>query len=158
GRIDSAVLPEYIASQIEEAGEGHIIGYVGDETPWHLAGIFASKNMLKKHRGVVKKFLSAAFDSAKLYRKYFVEENGGDTDGYTTEKIKAAMTIGAFLKPALSTEQVIRYPVYIDPDGELDLTSIKRQLKWYQDHNMVKNAISFKDVVDIDLVKPLHGS
>ncbi|WP_083232932.1 ABC transporter substrate-binding protein [Endozoicomonas atrinae] len=156
GRIDSVVLPEYIAHQVEWMGQGHIIGYVGDETPWQITGIFASSKILKNHRLLVRRFLAASTDSAKIYRKFFIDEASNGPEDFEAEKVKAAIAIGKFIKPVLSPEEVIRYPVYIDADGELDMESIKRQIKWYQDNNMVKRGVNLQNVIDIELVKPLQ--
>ncbi|KEI73065.1 ABC transporter substrate-binding protein [Endozoicomonas elysicola] len=156
GRIDSVVLPEYIAHQLEGSGQGHIIGYVGDETPWQIAGIFASSKILKSRRVIVKKFLAASLDSARLYRKYFINESHDSSSDFENEKVKSAITIGKFIKPALNAEEVIRYPVYIDANGELDTESIRKQIKWYQDNNMVKKGINLLNVIDDELIKPLQ--
>ncbi|WP_299725375.1 hypothetical protein [uncultured Endozoicomonas sp.] len=86
----------------------------------------------------------------------FVEQPKCDVDKCSAEKIRAASLIAEFIKPPISLEQVINYPVYINPEGALDVVSVKNQIGWYQKNNMINYGTSIEDVVDRTYIKPLN--
>ncbi|MDD7804676.1 MAG: ABC transporter substrate-binding protein [Endozoicomonas sp. (ex Botrylloides leachii)] len=159
-QVDSVIIPGMVARELQNKNEGHILGYVGDETPWQVTAVFASSKLLDHKRKGVEKFLTGFRKGCSLYHLLF---NTSSPAIYSTERLlaqapmrnQAATIIGHYVRPKLTPVAVSSFPIYIDAQGGIDLNSLKHQIHWYQSHNMVDQHITVNQVVDQPLLVPL---
>ena len=58
-QVDAALMPATVALPLVSRGEAHLLGWVGDETPWQLGAIFATQQTIAAHRALVASFIAA---------------------------------------------------------------------------------------------------
>ena len=58
GNVDGALFPVTTWRQVEADSGGHLIAWVGDETPWQLGGVFTAPKTITERRPVVEKFIA----------------------------------------------------------------------------------------------------
>lgn len=144
GSIDWSVFPSNIAHRMESEKIARVIGRVGEETPWQVSAILASKGVLQKKQDVLRRFLSAYYETVQYYRKLFMASSAKE---YATDRDQVAEIISRFVLPAVSKKEVLGFPVYLDPHGELDLNSLKKQLEWFKKQGVVSDRIQISDVI-----------
>ena len=59
GQVDAALVPEAYVRVALAQGEAHLLGWVGDETPWQLGAVFAAPRTADARRDTVERFLAA---------------------------------------------------------------------------------------------------
>ncbi|MDP0561214.1 MAG: ABC transporter substrate-binding protein [Candidatus Endonucleobacter sp. (ex Gigantidas childressi)] len=158
-QVDSAILPSIIAHKLEEDKAGRIIGYVGNETPWQVTGVFASTKVLKENPNLVKKYLAGFLKGCKYYHRIFNTEK---PELYATkemlskwpERESSATVISSFIKPVLDPVLVSRFPIYIKADGVVDKNSIQHQVDWYKSRGMVDKRVTVDKVLTLNLIDP----
>ena len=58
GQVDAAVVPETYVKSALEAGDAKLIGWVGDETPWQLGGVFISTKTADTRADTVRRAIT----------------------------------------------------------------------------------------------------
>lgn len=131
---EATILPFAQAHRLEREGDGRIVGWVSEETPYQLGGIFTSRHMAEQERETVARFLRAYQRAAQDYAEAFLHPEG--TSEASSEKAKELATL--LRKYIDATPQAIREGAsYIDPKGRLDVASIYRQVDWYREAELV---------------------
>ncbi|MDP0588837.1 MAG: ABC transporter substrate-binding protein [Candidatus Endonucleobacter bathymodioli] len=158
-QIDSAILPSVVSHKVEEEKAGHIIGYVGNETPWQVTGVFASTKILKENPKLVKKYLAGFIKGCKYYHRIFNTEKPGlyatkEMLAKWPERENAATIISLFIKPVLDPVLISRFPVYIKADGMIDQNSIQHQIDWYKSRGMVEKGVTVGKVLNLNFLSP----
>ncbi|PJE79324.1 hypothetical protein CI610_01709 [invertebrate metagenome] len=154
GQVDAVMVNAATAhSMTEKNSKGrnkvHIIGFVNDETPWQTVGIFAHKSMLSSEkRPLVMAFLAGYKNTAREYTQLFAEKQKQLSVRKQQTKMTVAKLISQFTQPAITAEQVRNYPIYMDPNANLDEKSIRHQIQWYQSHSMLDKTVTLEKVVD----------
>src|SRR5699024_2204840 len=69
--IDAVILPHTYARRIERSQEGRIVGWVSQETPYQLGGVFTSSHMAEQERETIKRFISAYQRATQDYAEAF---------------------------------------------------------------------------------------
>ncbi|MFI5033315.1 MAG: ABC transporter substrate-binding protein [Reyranellales bacterium] len=77
GTIDGALFPVTTWLQVEKDAGGHLIAWVGDETPWQLGGVFTSPKTIAERRPVVEKFIAGYQRGATAYNDAFGKRDNG---------------------------------------------------------------------------------
>jgi NitT/TauT family transport system substrate-binding protein len=150
--VDAALLPISTARKLMDEGGAKFLGWVGDETPWHLGAVFASPKTVA-NKVLVTKLLGVL---AKADREYHDVILASMKDGVApiNEQTKPLLEIIAKYTN-LPVEQVVGNCAYIDPDGKLDVKNVDNQIKWLQEQGFADkgfdaNAIIAKDYVKAD--------
>jgi NitT/TauT family transport system substrate-binding protein len=138
-RLDAVLTAEPFVSRIESTGTGVTIMRTGDSFPWQIATVFYSDKFAKDRARAVA-FMKGYVKSSRHYFDAVIAQKRGP--GYEDVVAITARYTGA-------TPDLIRkgFP-YQDRDGRLMPGDIGKQLAWWHRHNLVKTALTEKDIVD----------
>ena len=155
-RVDSSIVPGMLAHGMENKNNGHIIGWISEESPWQVTGLLVSSRLLAKNRETAEKFLRAFRKGSHLYNENF-NQVSPETNLKNLAEGKQPLrqvteSMQRFIAPVMTAEQLVHYPLYMDSDARLDLKSIDKQLNWYQEQGMVNRQVTLDQVVDKPLV------
>jgi NitT/TauT family transport system substrate-binding protein len=151
GQIDSGMMPGNIAVPMIQRGDAKLLGWVGDETPYQLVGLFVSTKTANERHELVERCLGALRDASHDYNDAFIDAGGKRRDGAT-----AAETIAILAKyTGQSVADVALSIPYVDPDGRLDVKDVLRQIDWYKSQGVVKGEIDGNAIIDKHYVIPL---
>ncbi|MFI4988711.1 MAG: ABC transporter substrate-binding protein, partial [Alphaproteobacteria bacterium] len=76
-QVDGALMPATTAIPLVERGKAHLLGWVGDETPWQLGALFTSPREVAAHRTTIEKFVRAYLRGAKYYYDQLLAKDAG---------------------------------------------------------------------------------
>jgi len=149
GSVDSVLLPGHLALPLERDGAAHILGWVGDHTPWQLGAVFTSTEVLNRRRPLVEGFLLAYRDAVALYSRAFLarDENGERTFGEAAEALGRKLT--AYIPSTVP--QILAAAPYIPPDARLTSADVDAQIRWFQAHGLVDRDLEPRRLVIADL-------
>lgn len=149
-QVDAVILPGWIARRIEGEGNGHVIGWVHDYTPYQLGGLFTSTENVERRRDVVERFVRAYRRGAADYAEAF---HGFDGEGNRVFGEEAEALIPIIQQYTEATPEAIKASAsYIDPEGRLDVGSIHRQVAWLKGQGLVGPAVDAADFVDLSFI------
>jgi NitT/TauT family transport system substrate-binding protein len=144
GQADAAIVPLTFLTAAIEQKEVSVLGYVGDETPWQLSGIFVSAKTANERRDTVERYLRAYRKGAREYHDAFTDADGKRHDGPTTAAITAL--IAKYM--GQSIEKVQQGVPYIDAEARLDVADVQRQIAWYKAQNLLKGPVDADAIID----------
>ena len=132
------------------------MGWYSELDEQQLGALFVSSKMIATRRSVVEKFVRAyrrgiADYSAALLRKDVHSKRTSDMKSH-----EAATTIARYVYPdrAESGAATVEASAYfIEPQAQLDLADIERQIAWHKARGRVDKNVSARDVVDLSFVK-----
>jgi len=153
GQIDSIILPAHIAKGLDKAGVARIIGWVHQETPYQLGGLFTSAKNIAERRDMVEKFVRAYQRAAGDYSEGM---NALDGDGKRLFGAKADALIpliNKYVGPNPTPEKTKAGAPFIDPMGRLDVGDIYQQVAWYQARGMVDKSLNPAEIIDLSFVE-----
>ncbi len=149
-QVDAALLPATAADPLVQHGNAHLLGWVGDETPWQLGAVFAARKTLTARRPAVASFLRAYRHGVRDFYDAFLTKG---PDG----KIKPGANAPAMLailakytgQPADRLQDAIPY---VDPQGRLLVRDIYHQVAWYQAQGLVAKGLDVASILDYSLI------
>jgi NitT/TauT family transport system substrate-binding protein len=146
GRVEAALLPATAAQPLIDSGDAKLIGWVGDETPWQLGGVFAGPAFIEKNRDVLVRFLSAYRKGTRDYHDLLLktQQNGVTPLDETTRPVLAAIAKYVDLPP----EKVAVGLAYVEPDAVLSVESIEDQIAFMQGEKLVDPGFKAAQVID----------
>ncbi|MGJ4926565.1 ABC transporter substrate-binding protein [Bradyrhizobium sp. HKCCYLS2038] len=149
--VDAALMPISVARKLMEEGAIKHLGWVGDETPWQVTGVFAGPKTLANAAAVTK--LLASLQRAEREYHDVVLAKVKDGNAAVDDKTKPLLEIiGKYTN--LPVEQVAGNCAYIDPDGKLDVKDIDSQIKWLQAQGFADQGYDAAAIIAKDYVKP----
>jgi NitT/TauT family transport system substrate-binding protein len=150
-QVDAGLLPATIAIPLVARAEAHMLGWVGDETPWQLGAIFATQRTLADRRAVVAGFLKAYRRGAHDFYDAFLVKGA---DGTPKEGPQAEPLLAIIAKHTGQAVEQIRLGIpYVDPDAKLLVADIYRQVAWYQGEGLVDKAVDAKTILDLSFIE-----
>ena len=151
GTADAAILPAAYAMPSLQRGDAKLHGWVGDYTPWQVAGVFIGTKTAKDRADTVRRFLVAWRRGAQDYHDAFSGPDERPAFGPTAPAILAiiAKALGQ------SADDVKRSIGYLEPQGRIDVKDIEHQLAWYKAQGMLKGDFGAADVIDRNFAIPL---
>jgi NitT/TauT family transport system substrate-binding protein len=150
GTIDGALFPVTTWRQVEADAGGHLIAWVGDETPWQLGAVFTSPKTITERRPVVEKFITGYQRGATAYDEAFGKrENGKIVPGPGYDELLKILATAVKQPPTLVAEGL----PYIDPLGRLDVGDIYKQVALWKGQGQVARDADPKTFVDLTFVK-----
>ena len=138
------------------ANQAKFLGWYSELDEQQLGALFVSKKMLETRRAAVEKFVNAyrrgaADYAAALLRKERIR-NGFPTSSRRKRRQRSrVMFIRTVATDAAATVELGAY--YIDPQAQLDLADIERQVAWYKSQGLIDKAVNARAVVDASFVK-----
>jgi NitT/TauT family transport system substrate-binding protein len=153
GQIDAWSIVPHIAKALHKSGGAKIIGDVADYIDgYQITTIFTSKNNAIKKRDLTKRFLSAYSKGIKEFNDVMVDKKRGSKAIEATTRLihKYVYTSRPYEKAAGSIQAG---SMRLQPNGRLNLTSVKHQLNWFKAEKLVPSSASIKNLVDASYVK-----
>ena len=149
-QVDAALLPATAADPLVQHGNAHLLGWVGDETPWQLGAVFAARKTIAARRPAIASFLKAYRHGVRDFYDAFLTKG---PDG----KIKPGANAPAMLailakytgQPADRLQDAIPY---VDPQGRLLVRDIYHQVAWYQAQGLVAKGLDVASILDYSLI------
>ena len=129
----------------------HLLGWVGDETPWQIGSVFVATRTADERGDMLKRFLRALGKAAHAYHDAFTGPGETRQDGPTAP---AALAIIAKYVGEPISRLEIELP-YVDPELRINLRDVAHQIAWYKAQGMVKGDISADTLVDKRYATPL---
>ena len=151
GQVDASAPPISSAAHAIQQGNVKLLGYAGDETPFQFGTVFVSVRTATERRDTVERFLRAYRKAARFYHDAFTGPNGERRDGEAAPEILALLAKDL----GLSVEDVKLGVGYMDAEGRLDVTDIRRQIDWFKSQGMVKPGVDAGAIIDTRYVVPL---
>jgi NitT/TauT family transport system substrate-binding protein len=149
-QVDVGLIPATVALPVVNDGGAHLLGWVGDETPWQLGAIFAAAPTLSGRRAAVEAFLRAYRHGAHDFHDAFLVKGA---DGKPVPGPEADALLVLIAKVTGQTAAQIRDGIpYIDPDARLLVSDIYRQVAWYQKQGLVEPSVDAKTILDLSFV------
>ena len=148
--VDAALLPVSTARKLIDDGGARLLGWVGDETPWQLGAVFASRKALG-NKPLVTKLLAALVRADREYHDVILASiKDGKAD--INDKTRPLLEIIAKYTN-LPVEQVVGNCAYIDPDGKLDVKNVANQIEWMQEQGFVDKGFGVDAIIAREFVK-----
>ena len=146
-QVDAALIPATLAVPLTERGDGHLLGWVGDETPWQLGAIFAAARTLGDRHDAVAAFIRAYRRGAHDFAAAFLAKG---PDGKPQPGKDAADCLAIIATyTGQSAEQIRDGIPYVDPDAKLLIQDIYHQVAWYQGEGLVDKSVDAKSLLDL---------
>lgn len=144
-----SMLPTYPA--LVQKGDVKVLGWVGDETPWQFAIVFAGTKTIDGRADTVTRFLRAYAKGARDYHDAFTGAGEVRQDGPTASAVWAiiAKYVG------LTADDVTLGVPYLDAGARVDVKDVLHQISWYKSQGMVKPEVDGAKIIDDRYVIPL---
>lgn len=146
GRVDAALLPATAAQPLIDSGDAKLLGWVGDETPWQLGGVFAAPSFIEKNRDAMVRFLGAYQKGAREYHDVLLkpQKQGVTPLDDTTRPVLAMIAKYVDLPP----EKVAVGLAYVEPNAVLSIESLDDQIAFMQGEKLIDPGFKAAQVVD----------
>jgi NitT/TauT family transport system substrate-binding protein len=150
-QVDVGMIPGTLTHKLVVDDGAHILGWVGDETPWQIGSVFVTPKTADQRRDMLVRFLRALKKGAQEYHAAFIGPGETRQDGPTAPA--ALAIIGKYVgEPPERLEQELPY---VDPDLRIDLKDVRHQIAWYKAQGMVKGDITAERLIDTRYAVPL---
>jgi len=149
-QVEAALLPGTVATPLVARGAAHLLGWVGDETPWQLGAVFAARKTLAEREPALASFLKAYRRGVRAFYDAFLirAPDGTAQPGVRSQEMLATIARYTGQRP----EQVRGAIPYIDPEGRLLVRDIYHQVAWYQSQGLVDKGIDVPGMLDYSLL------
>jgi NitT/TauT family transport system substrate-binding protein len=142
-QADAGLIPGTLSNQVTEHG-GHLLGWVGDETPWQIGSVFVATKTADERHDMLVRFLRALHKGARAYDDAFM--GPGETRRDSPSAPAALAIIAKYVgEPVARLE--LELP-YVAPNMQLNLKDIAHQIAWYKAQGMVKGDITIDKLID----------
>ncbi len=153
GQIDSMIIPAHIAKGLDKAGAAKIIGWVHQETPYQLGGLFTSAKNITDRREIVEKFVRAYQRAAGDYHEGMNTLDGSGNRQFGAKADELIPMINKYVGPKPTPAKTKAGAPFIDPKGRLDVGDIYKQVAWYQSRGMVAKSLKPADIIDLSFIE-----
>ena len=152
GRTDAGIIPATDMMPALRSGALHLIGWIGDVVPWQVSVVMTASSTADRKADQVARFLRAYRRGTRDYHEAFIGPNGKRRDGPTATD--ALAIIAKYV--ARPAEQITQDIAYVDSQGRLDISDVRRQMAWYKSQGMAPGPISAEVAIDRRYVIPLR--
>ena len=151
GSADAAIsIISYLAPALER-GDVKLLGYIGDETPWQLVGVFVATRTANERGATVERFLRAFRRATRDYHDAFTGPDGKRQDMATAPEMLAILAKDT----GQPVERVRTSLGYIDPEARIDVKDVAHQVAWYKAEGLLKGDLPGEALVDLRYALPL---
>jgi len=144
GKVDASITSEPEASEAE-AGGG-VTRIMGDDA-WYpnqqISVLIYSGDFIKLHRDLAKKFMRAYLRGVRYYVGAL---KGGHFAGPNAADVVSILAASTDIKDPAVYKRIT--PNSIDPDGKLNLASMRKDLQYFKDQGLIDGNVKVEDVVD----------
>jgi NitT/TauT family transport system substrate-binding protein len=151
GTADTAIIPVTYAMPSIQKGDAKLLGWVGDNTPWQVAAVFASTKTANERGDMLHRFLRASLRGVKDYCDAFMAPDGTLRFGPTAPDV-----VKVIAKYTGQKEADIKLGItYLDPQARIDVKDVEHQIAWFHAQGMVKGEFDANSVIDKRYALPL---
>ncbi len=143
GQADVGMIPGTLKPEMDKAG-AHLLGWVGDETPWQIGAVFVTTKTADERGDMLKRFLRVLAKGSHDYHDAFTDAHEERADGPSAPAALAIIAKAIGETPQELDDQL----PYVDPKLRLDVRDVRRQIDWYRDQGMIKGDINVDKLVD----------
>jgi NitT/TauT family transport system substrate-binding protein len=144
GQADGAVVTSTPVMPAVERGDVHLMGFVGDVTPWQIGAVFTATKTDRENHDLIERFLRGFRKGTREYHDAFADANDKRRDGPDAPEV-----LDIIAKYTGQPIERIKLAIaYIDPEGRLDLQDLQRQIDWFRSQNLLKGAPRIEDMID----------
>jgi NitT/TauT family transport system substrate-binding protein len=143
GQADASGMTGSLGVAMLARGDAKLLAYIGDETPFQLAGSFSSRKTADTRSDTVRHFLRALEKGSRDYHDAFVVD-GKRGDGPGAPEMLALIAKATGQSP----DEVARGLPYVDAEARLDVADVIRQYEWYRSQGMLKGTEDAAAMVD----------
>jgi len=144
GKVDASITTEPEATLAEL--QGGVTRVMGDDQ-WYpnqqISVMIYGGEFMKNHRDQAKKFMRAYL---RAVRYYIGALKGGHFSGPNSADVIAILTETTGLKNQEAYKRLT--PGSIDPNGRLNLPSMRKDLQYFKDQGLIEGQVRVEDVVD----------
>lgn len=152
-QVDAVLLPANNAIALEKDGAGRIIGWVHEETPWQLGGLFANTRAIETRRQAIEKFVRAYQKACADYAEGLLQKDAQGNRVFGEKADALVSIIQKYVEPKPSADQVKASASFIDPQARLLVRDIYDQVRWYQANGMVDRTVDVAKILDLGFVQ-----
>ncbi len=145
GQVDATMIIASVAKPMADAGEVHIIGWVGDLVPYQITALFAPSRTIDSRMSDLKGFCDAYRQGVADYRRAFLEPKriAADTDAAIADIRKFI-----FASDPDGPQKIREGIGWYDDGAALDVADVRAQLAWFAQQGMVKGDIDPEAIID----------
>ncbi len=144
GRVDASITTEPQASQAVLSGSATRI--MGDDA-WYpnqeISVLIFGGSFVREHRDLARKFMRAYL---RAVRYYVGALHGGHFAGPNAADVISILSAATNVKDPVAYKNMT--PGSIDPDGKLNLASMRKDLQYFKDQGLIDGNVKVEDVVD----------
>lgn len=144
GQADVGLIPSTLTQRMLDQGDAHLIGWVGDETPWQIGSVFVTTKTANERQDMLTRFLRALRKGAQDFHDAFTGPDEVRRDGPTAQAVLAI--VAKYLGEA--PEKIKVEMPYVDPKMRLDARDVVHQIAWYKAQGMVKGDVTAGKLID----------
>jgi NitT/TauT family transport system substrate-binding protein len=134
------------------ANQAKFVGWYSELDEIQFGALFASSKMIATRRSAIEKFLRAYRRGVIDYTEALLRK---DRNSKCTADIKShEAATNVYPDRGTSAAVAVEASAYfIDPQAQLDVADIDRQIAWHKAQGRVDKTVSARDVVDPSFVK-----
>ena len=141
---DKGLTPSTFALSLVRNNQAHLLGWIGDETPWQLGAAYTSTKIADDKGEMVRRFLRAYVRGMHDYADAFITPDGKRKDGPTADAVLALLS-----KDLNQPVELLRAGMsYVDREGRLDGRDIRRQIDWYKAQGLYQGNVDSDKLLD----------
>jgi NitT/TauT family transport system substrate-binding protein len=146
GQVDATAMPATLSVAVDKSGTAKIIGWMADEVPGPLGGVFASPGMIAQHPDQIVRFLRAYLKGIRTYDRAF-QQKGSDGKPIKGENYDETLKIlaGFLDQPVAQVELGLPY---FHPEARLDAAKLAEQIQIWQSIKQVDQATTLDKVIE----------
>jgi len=148
GKVDASITSEPEASEAVKIG---VAVRVMNSDQWYpgqqLSVVIFGGDFAKNHHDVALRFMRAYLRAARFYYEALKD---GHLAGPTANDVISILTEATSIKDPAVYRSIT--PSAINPNGQLNLASMRKDLQFFKDQGMIEGKVEVEDVVDESFV------
>lgn len=150
GQIEAALLPALPSERFDRGGQGRILAWAGDVTPYQQGAVIASPRGVAARRLALERFMRAYQRTAAEYNVAFCTRDaaGAPVRGRGHDELLGIIARGAGQPEA----DLAGHLPFIDGQARLDVGSFYDQIAFWQGHKLVDAAAQPGAMFDLSFV------
>lgn len=155
GQVDAWSIVPHIAKALDASGALHIIGDVADYIPdYQVTTVFTSTENVNDNRALTEDFLAAFGRGVDDFNAALVDETAGDDarDAMVRLIHNYVYTDRAYEDAA---PPILAGAMRLNPGAAMNVASLRDQLDWFKQEDLIDDGIAFDTVVDTSFVETL---
>ncbi|MDQ6438125.1 ABC transporter substrate-binding protein [Mesorhizobium sp. LHD-90] len=152
-QVSWAIIAPPISTQLIEKGAVVELSRYSDHSAYQFGAVFAGREVVEQQPDMIRRFLRAY---KKGLKDYSVLNSGKGSEASTEARVTAAF-LASYVYPdepaERATGRILGSALYVEPDGEVDMEDITRQIGWYYDQGLIKAKPQAEELVNLDFLR-----